>query len=178
MLRPADANETAEAWRIAIEHRHGPVALALTRQNLPILQETADKAREGVHRGAYVLHDPADGDPEIILMATGSEVWVTLEAAKQLAEKGIRARVVSMPSWELFEAQPKDYRESVLPNTLRKRLAVEAAGSFGWDKWVGLDGEIHAIERFGASAPYKDLQREFGFRPEDVVARVVGMVGR
>ena len=178
VLRPADANETAEAWRVAIEHRHGPVALALTRQAIPILQETAEKAREGVRRGAYVLYDPAEGEPEILLMATGSEVWVTLEAAKQLAEKGVRARVVSMPSWELFDEQPKDYQESVLPSSIRKRLAVEAAAPFGWHKWVGLEGEIHGIERFGASAPYKDLQREFGFRPEDVVKRVEGMVGR
>ncbi len=178
VLRPADANETAEAWRIAIEHRHGPVALALTRQAIPILQETAEKAREGVRRGAYVLYDPAEGEPEILLMSTGSEVWVTLEAAKQLAEKGVRARVVSMPSWELFDEQPKDYQESVFPTSIRKRLAVEAAAPFGWHKWVGLEGEIHGIERFGASAPYKDLQREFGFRPEDVVKRVEGMVGR
>jgi transketolase len=178
VLRPADANETAEAWRIAIEHRHGPVALALTRQALPILQETVEKAREGVHRGAYVLSDPKEGEPEILLMATGSEVWVILEAAKQLAEKGIRARVVSMPSWELFDQQPKEYQESVLPSKIRKRLAIEAASPFGWHKWVGLEGEIHGIERFGASAPYKDLQREFGFRPEDVVKRVEGMVGR
>ncbi|HEX6901964.1 MAG TPA: transketolase [Thermoanaerobaculia bacterium] len=177
VIRPADANETAEAWRVAIGHRHGPVALALTRQAIPILKEAAEKAREGVAKGAYVLYDP-EGEPEILLMSTGSEVWVTLEAAKQLAEKGIRARVVSMPSWELFDEQPKEYQESVLPSTIRKRLAVEAAAPFGWHKWVGLEGEIHGIERFGASAPYKDLQREFGFRPEDVVKRVEGYLGR
>jgi transketolase len=176
VIRPADANETAEAWRVAIEHRHGPVALALTRQALPILEETAKKAREGVPRGAYVLAD-TDGDPEILLIATGSEVWITLEAAKQLAGKGIRARVVSMPSWELFDEQPKDYQESVLPPSIRKRLAVEAAAPFGWHKYVGLEGQIHGIERFGASAPYKDLQKAFGFTPEDVVRRVEGMVG-
>jgi len=178
VLRPADANETAEAWRVAIEHRHGPVALALTRQGLPILEETAQKAREGVARGGYVLFDPSEGEPEIILMATGSEVWVILEAAKQLAGKGIRARVVSLPSWEIFDVQPQDYKESVLPTAIRKRLAVEASAPFGWSKYVGLDGEVHGIQRFGASAPFKDLQREFGFRPEDVVERVVGMLGR
>jgi len=176
VIRPADANETAEAWRVAIEHRHGPVALALTRQGLPILEETAKHAREGVARGAYVLSDPAEGEPEIILMATGSEVWVTLEAARQLAGKGIRVRVVSMPSWELFDQQPKEYQESVLPSAIRKRLAVEAAAPFGWDKYTGLDGEIHAIQRFGASAPYKQLQKEFGFLPEDIVKRVEGRV--
>lgn len=176
VIRPADANETAEAWRVAIEHRHGPVALALTRQAIPILEETANKAREGVPRGAYVLFEPA-GDPEVILIATGSEVWITLEAAKQLAGKGIRARAVSMPSWELFDEQPKEYQESVLPPAVRKRLAVEAAAPFGWHKYVGLDGQIHGLERFGASAAYKDLQKAFGFTPEDVVRRVEGMLG-
>ncbi|HEX9944569.1 MAG TPA: transketolase [Thermoanaerobaculia bacterium] len=178
VIRPADANETAEAWRVAIEHRHGPVALALTRQAIPILEETAQKAREGLPRGAYVLHDPEDGDPEVLLIATGSEVWVTLEAARQLAGKGIRARVVSMPSWELFDGQPREYQESVLPPAIRKRVAVEAAAPFGWHKYVGLEGQIHGIERFGASAPYKDLQKAFGFTPEDVARRVEGMVGR
>jgi transketolase len=178
VLRPADANETAEAWRVALEHRHGPVALALTRQALPILEETIERAREGVAKGGYVLYEPVGGDPEILLLATGSEVWVTLEAAKQLAGKGIRARVVSLPSWEIFDMQPKEYKDSVLPPTLRKRLAVEAASPFGWHKYVGLEGEIQGIERFGASAPYKDLQREFKFRPEDVVGRVEGMLGR
>ncbi len=178
VIRPADANETAEAWRVAVQHRHGPVALALTRQALPILEETAQKAREGLPRGAYVLSDPADGEPEILLIATGSEVSLALEANKQLAEKGIRARIVSMPSWELFDEQPKEYQESVLPPAIRKRLAIEAAAPFGWHKYVGLEGQIHGMERFGASAPYKDLAKEFGFTPEVVVERVVGMVNR
>jgi transketolase len=176
VIRPADANETAEAWRAAVERRHGPVALALTRQALPILEETARKAREGLPRGAYVLADPADGDPEILLIATGSEVALALESAKQLAEKGIRARVVSMPSWELFDEQPREYRESVLPPAIRKRLAIEAAAPFGWHKYVGLEGETHGVERFGASAPYKDLAKAFGFTPEVVVERAVRMV--
>ena len=178
VFRPADANETAEAWRVAIEHRHGPVAFALTRQNIPILAETKEKAREGVKRGAYVLHDAEGGDPEIILLATGSEVWVALEAAKQLAAKGTRARVVSMPSTELFEAQPDDYKESVLPNNIRKRLAIEASSPYGWHQYVGLDGEVHGIARFGASAKYADLQREFGFLPEDVVKHAEGLLGK
>jgi transketolase len=178
VLRPADAFETAEAWRVAIEHRHGPVALALTRQKLPILEETGAHAREGVSRGAYVLFDAPGGEPEILLLATGSEVWITLAAAKQLAGEGIRARMVSMPSWELFDEQPREYRDQVLPPAVRKRLAVEAAAPFGWHKYVGLDGEVHGLERFGASAPYKDLAREFGFTPDDVAKRVRGMLGR
>ena len=178
VLRPADANETAEAWRVAIGHRHGPVALALTRQALPILEGTAQKAREGVSRGAYVLLDPAEGDPEILLLATGSEVSITLEAGKALAGKGTRVRVVSMPSWELFDEQPEEYRHSVLPPEVRKRLAVEAAVPFGWHKYVGLEGVVHGIERFGASAPYKVLAKEFGFTPEDVVKRAEGLLGK
>ena len=177
VLRPADANETAEAWRVAVQHRHGPVALALTRQGLPILQETAEKAREGVGKGAYVLFD-SEGEPEIILLATGSEVSITLEAGKTLAGKGTRVRVVSMPSWELFDEQPVEYRNSVLPPGIRKRLAVEAAAPIGWHKYVGLDGEVHGVERFGASAPYKVLAKEFGFTAEDVVKRAEGLLGK
>jgi transketolase len=176
VIRPADANETAEAWRAALQHRHGPVALALTRQALPILEETAQRAREGLPRGAYVLADPPEGDPEIILLATGSEVALALEANRQLAAKGIRARVVSMPCWELFDEQPREYRESVLPPALRKRLAIEAAAPLGWHKYVGLEGQIHGLERFGASAPYKDLAKAFGFTPEVVAERAAGMV--
>jgi transketolase len=178
VLRPADANETAECWRVAVEHRHGPVAFALSRQNLPILAETAAKAREGVARGAYILSDPADGEPEIILIATGSEVWVALEAAKQLTAKGRRVRVVSMPSCELFDQQPDDYRESVLPLKIHKRLAIEASATYGWGKYVGLDGAIHGIDRFGASANYKDLQKAFGFLPEDVVRQAEAVLGK
>jgi transketolase len=177
VIRPADANETAEAWRFAIQHRHGPVALALTRQALPILEQTAQKARAGLPRGAYVLADPAAGEPDILLLATGSEVSLALDAAELLAGQGIRARVVSMPSWELFDEQPQEYRDSVLPPAIGKRLAIEAAVPFGWHKYVGREGQIHGLERFGASAPYKDLAKAFGFTPEDVAARVVGMVG-
>jgi transketolase len=175
VIRPADACETAEAWRVAIEHRHGPTALALTRQNLPILEETAARAREGVSRGGYVLLDPAEGEPEVILIATGSEVHLAVEAAKKLNG---RIRVVSLPSWELFDRQLREYRDSVLPPKIRKRLAIEAATPFGWHKYVGSEGEIHGIERFGASAPAKDLQREFGFTAEAVVARVEGLLSK
>ena len=178
VLRPADANETAEAWRVAVEHRHGPIAFALSRQNLPILAETAEKAREGVPRGGYILSDPSEGEPEIILIATGSEVWLALDAAKQLTGKGRRVRVVSMPSWELYDAQPDDYKESVLPDKIRKRLAIEAAAPMGWHKYVGLDGDVHGIQRFGASAPYKQIQKELGFLPEDVVRHAEEVLGR
>ena len=174
VIRPADANETAEAWRLAIEHRHGPTALALTRQNLPILAEAVDRAREGVAKGAYILLD--SDNPELILIATGSEVSATLEAGKALQGKGRRVRVVSMPCWELFDEQPKEYRESVLPPSVRKRLAVEAGISHGWHKYVGLEGEVHGIERFGASAPAKDLAREFGFTPEKIAEHAEGML--
>ena len=178
VLRPADANETAEAWRVAVEHRHGPIAFALSRQNLPILAETAEKAREGVPRGGYILSDPSEGEPEIILIATGSEVWLALDAAKQLTGKGRRVRVVSMPSWELYDAQPDDYKESVLPDKIRKRLAIEAAAPMGWHKYVGLDGDVHGIQRFGASAPYKQIQKELGFLPEDVVKHAEDLLNR
>jgi transketolase len=178
VLRPADAIETAEAWRVAVGHRHGPVALALTRQNLPILAETAERAREGVEKGAYVLYDPEGGAPEVILLATGSEVSLALESAKQLGGEGVRARVVSMPSWELFGAQPREYQESVLPPAIRKRLAIEAAVPFGWHRWVGPEGQIHGIERFGASGAYKDLVKFFGFTPEAVIDKVKGLLGR
>ena len=176
VMRPADANETAEAWRVALEHRHGPTALALTRQNLPILAETAERAREGVAKGAYILLDAED--PQVILIATGSEVSVTLDAGKALQEKGVRARVVSMPCWEIFDDQPQEYRDLVLPPSVRKRLAVEAGVPLGWHKYVGTEGDVHGIVRFGASAPFKDLAREFGYTPEKVVERVEGMLGR
>ena len=176
VMRPADAIETAEAWRVALEHRHGPTALALTRQNLPILAETAERAREGVAKGAYILLDAED--PQLILIATGSEVSVTLDAGKALQEKGVRARVVSMPCWEIFDDQPQEYRDLVLPPTVRKRLAIEAGVPLGWHKYVGTEGDVHGIVRFGASAPYKDLAREFDYTPEKVVELVEGMLGR
>jgi transketolase len=131
-----------------------------------------------VEKGAYILHDPEGGTPEVLLLATGSEVSLALESAKKLGEEGIRARVVSMPSWELFDAQPKDYQESVLPPTVRKRLAIEAAIPFGWHKWVGPEGAIHGIERFGASGAYKDLLKAFGFTPEAVIERVKKLLGK
>jgi len=172
LLRPADANETAAAWRVAIEHRDGPVALVLTRQKLPIL-EGVDA--EGVARGGYVLADV--GEPQVLLLATGSEVELALKARELLAQEGIAARVVSMPGWALFEAQPQAYRESVLPPEITARVAVEAGVPFGWERYVGPQGEIIGLRRFGASAPYQILAREFGFTAENVAARAKACLG-
>jgi transketolase len=172
VIRPADAKETAAAWRIALEHGDGPVALVLTRQNVPVLDGT-DAA--GVARGGYVLAGAAE--PQVILVASGSEVAIAVEALGLLAEEGIAARVVSMPSWELFEAQPRDYRDAVLPPQVTARVAVEAGVSMGWQRYAGPEGEIMAMRRFGASAPYKRLAQEFGFTGEQVAARAKACLG-
>ena len=179
VLRPADANETAAAWRVAIENTEGPTALALTRQKIPVLEGTAALAAEGVARGAYVLADPPEGEePAIALLATGSEVWVAVEAQRELAGRGIPVRVVSMPSWELFAKQPEAYRREVLPPGLRKRLGIEAGSPLGWHRWVGDGGDVHALDRFGASAPWKDVARAYGFTPADVVRHAEELLGR
>jgi transketolase len=176
VLRPADGNEVAEAWKVAMEiHKYtkgepGPVALILSRQLLPTIDRTRYAAAEGVKRGAYVLADSDGGLPEVILMATGSEVQWCIAAHEQLKEDGLRSRVVSMPSWEIFEHQPKEYRETVLPPSCRARVAVEMASTFGWPRYVGLDGAIIARAAFGASAPLKELLKEFGFTVEHIVA--------
>lgn len=167
MFRPADANETAAGWYTAVTNNSYPVALALSRQNLPYLNIDGRVAL----KGAYTLLDSKNETPEIILMATGSEVHVTLEAGKQLQSKGIDARVVSMPSWELFEMQSKEYKESVLPSSVSSRMAVEAASSFGWHKYVGLKGDVVSIDSFGASAPANKLFEHFGFTVENIVAK-------
>jgi transketolase len=169
VIRPCDANETAGAWRVALEHTHGPTALILTRQNLPILAEIADRAWDGVERGGYVV--ACSGDPEIVLLATGSEVAITLEAHRHLEAEGVRSRVVSLPCWSRFDAQDAAYRESVLPAAVRKRLAVEAGVTLGWQRYTGLDGDILGIDTFGASAPAKDLAKHFGFTTEEIVRR-------
>jgi len=176
VIRPADANETSQAWRFAMENRQGPVALVLTRQPVPILEGTAEKAREGVVRGAYVLADAPDGNPQLLLLATGSEVSLAMEAWKKLAEQGIAARVVSMPSWELFDRQPKDYRDAVLPPSVKARLAIEMAHPMGWAKYVGDAGDVMAIDRFGASAPVGVIVKEFGFTVENVIARAKALL--
>lgn len=176
VIRPADANETSQAWRFAMENRQGPVALVLTRQPVPILEGTAEKAREGVVRGAYVLADAPDGNPQLLLLATGSEVSLAMEAWKKLVEQGIAARVVSMPSWELFDRQPKDYRDAVLPPSVKARLAIEMAHPMGWAKYVGDAGDVMAIDRFGASAPVGVIVKEFGFTVENVIARAKALL--
>jgi transketolase len=176
VLRPADATETVEAWRVAIEHRSGPVALVLTRQRLPVLDRATLGPAAGVRRGGYVLWDPPGG-PEAILIATGSEVHVALAAANRLVQEGVRVRVVSLPSWELFETQSREYRDSVLPRGIRARVGIEAASPFGWLRYVTDDGEMLGLDHFGASAPAERLFSEFHFTPEhaaDAVRRVLG----
>lgn len=172
VLRPADACETAEAWRIAMTRLDGPTALALSRQKLPIQSATAVHARLGVGRGAYVLADPPSGEPQVILIASGSEVALALEAHKSLAGEDIPTRVVSMPSWELFDAQNHDYRQSVLPSELPKRLAIEAGSPVGWERYVGDQGAVLALDGFGASAPYRQLAEKYGFTADNVVRRI------
>jgi transketolase len=170
VLRPADAAETNEAWKYAVSRTDEPVALVLTRQNLPVLAETLEKAAEGVTKGAYVLADAPDGNPQLILLATGSEVSLCMQARDVLAQRGIQARVVSMPSWELFERQPKEYRDAVIPPAVKARLAVEMASSLGWERYVGDGGSILAIDQFGASAPGERIMKEYGFTVDNVVA--------
>ena len=172
-IRPADANETSAAWRAALENTTGPTALILSRQNLP----TLEGAKEGVLKGAYVLSEAAGGKPDLILIASGSEVSIALEAQKTLADKGVAARVVSMPSWELFEKQSAAYKAEVLPLDVKARLAVEAGVPFGWSRYVGDSGDVLAIEnRYGSSAPYQTLAVEYGFTAENVVERAMALV--
>ncbi|CAA9493356.1 MAG: Transketolase, partial [uncultured Solirubrobacterales bacterium] len=167
-LRPADANEVVEAWRVIMELHHGPVALVLSRQSLPTLDRSRYGSAAGVRRGAYVLADPPDGEPEVILIATGSEVSLCVAAYEELTAEGVLARVVSMPSWELFDRQPDSYRDEVLPPSLCARVAVEQASALGWERHVGLEGRIIAMHTFGASAPLRDLAGKFGFTPDAI----------
>jgi transketolase len=176
VVRPADANETAEAWRVALERRDGPTGLVLTRQSLPILDPSELAGADGVARGAYVVSEAPDGAPELIIIATGSEVHLAMAAQELLAGRGVQARVVSMPCWERFEAQPASYRDQILPPEVRARLAVEAAAPLGWGRYVGTKGAAMGIERFGASAPYRDLMETFGFTAEAVAARALDVL--
>jgi len=171
VLRPADANETVAAWKIALEKKDGPVALALTRQKLPVITQSVEKAMEGVIRGAYVLSESPLDRIDIILIATGSEVADALSAQKLLSEQRIGARVVSMPSWELFEKQPLFYKLSVLPENITRRLSIEAGVSLGWERYVGNYGAIISIDHYGASAPASILKEAFGFTPKQIAER-------
>jgi len=170
ILRPADANEVIEAWRVILQLHHEPVALVLSRQALPTLDRTRYALASGVAKGAYVLADAPDGKPEVLLLASGSEVALCIEAYTQLQAEGIKARVVSMPSWELFEQQSQEYRDSVVPPAVTARVSVEQASTFGWSRFVGLTGERIGMQTFGASAPLKELQKKFGFTSANVVA--------
>jgi transketolase len=176
VIRPCDANEVVEAWRVILPLRHKPAVLALSRQNLPTLDRAKYAPASGLARGAYVLADAADGKPEVILMGTGSEVSICVEAYETLTREGIKARVVSMPCWELFEAQDQAYRDSVLPPGVTARVSVEQASTFGWSKYVGDHGTSIGMSSYGASAPLKDLLTEFGFTREKVAAAARGLL--
>ena len=180
-LRPADANEVVEAWRVIMQRRHEPVALILTRQALPTLDRSRCAPADGLQRGAYILLDPRDGAPEVLLLATGSEVSLCVEAYQRLEADGIRTRVVSMPSWELFERycrEHPEYREQVMPPSVAARVSVEQGSTLGWARYVGDAGVAIGMETFGASAPLGELQKKFGFTPENVVANARRLLGR
>jgi transketolase len=167
VLRPADANETSFAWQAAIEHSHGPVALLLTRQNVPVLDRSKYSKAEGTLKGGYVLYG-GEGTPDVIFIATGSEVHPTLAAAERLAGEGVKARVVSMPSWELFEEQDEEYKEKVLPSSVTKRVAVEAGVKLGWERYIGINGGAKIIDRFGHSAPGNIVLEKYGFNEKEI----------
>ncbi|MGD8393607.1 MAG: transketolase, partial [Desulfobacterales bacterium] len=177
LIRPCDANETAQAWQAAIQHRDGPVALALTRQNLPTLDRSAQYASAaGLHQGGYVLSEATDDKPEVILIASGSEVPIALKAAEMMIAKGYPTRVVSMPSWELFDAQPAEYRDQILPPAVTAKIAIEAGSAQGWHRFVGDAGRVVALDHFGASAPAQTLFEKFGLTAERVVEKALETV--
>jgi transketolase len=178
LIRPADANETAMAWKFAMEHGRGPTLLALSRQALPVLPGTANGGARGLLRGAYVVSEaPGTGTPDAIVIATGSEVSVSIDAQARLAERGVRARVVSMPCWSIFEAQEQAYRDEVLPPTVVARVSVEAGVTLGWRRWVGDAGAMIGIDgRFGASAPGGTVMKNLGFTPEHVAEQTMALV--
>ncbi len=168
LLRPADANEVVVAWKIILQLRHEPAALVLTRQAVPTFDRSKYAPAAGVAKGAYILAEAADGKPDVILMATGSEVSLCVSVYEQLKAEGIKARVVSMPSWDIFEKQSEDYKKQVLPPEVKARVSVEAASTFGWERYVGAKGKMVGMRSFGASAPLKDLLKKFGFTPDKI----------
>jgi transketolase len=178
MLRPADANEVVEAYRYIAKLRHRPAALALSRQPLPTLDRTKYAAASGLARGAYVLADAPGSNPEVILIGSGSEVSLCIDAHEELVAEGIRSRVVSMPSWDIFEQQAPQYQDSVLPPAVTARVAVEQASTLGWERYVGRSGRVIGMKTFGASAPLKELQRKFGFEPERITQIAKELLGK
>jgi len=177
-LRPGDANEVVEAYRYIMQLRHQPAVLALSRQPLPTLDRNRYAPASEVAQGAYILADPPGGNPEVILIASGSEVSLAVNAHETLLAEGIRSRVVSMPSWDIFDHQTQEYRDRVLPPNVKARVAVEQASTFGWERYVGSSGNIIGMKTFGASAPLKELQRKFGFEPDRVVAAAKALLDR
>jgi transketolase len=178
VIRPADANEAVEAWRVAMTHKGGPVMLALSRQKLPTFDRSQVASAAGLARGAYILTETAGRSPEIILIATGSEVQLALAAKPELEKRGHAVRVVSMPSFELFEHQEQAYRDSVLPPAIRRRLAIEAGATLSWYRWIGLDGDVVGLDRFGVSGPYAEVLKYFRFTSEHVVERALKLLMR
>jgi transketolase len=178
VIRPCDANEVAEAWREAMDRHHQPVALVLTRQDVPVLDRSRYASAEGLRRGGYVLSDPESGDPEVILIATGSEVALAVAAHEKLVSDGVRSRVVSLPCWELFERQDDGYKDEVLPPEISARVSIEEASTLGWDRFVGAEGATIGMHTFGSSAPLKDVQGKFGFTPDKVAEAAKEVLGR
>lgn len=176
VIRPSDANETVLAWRVALARRDGPTVLVLSRQNLPVLDRTELAGAEGLVRGGYILKDAPRGEPQALILATGSEVEIALRAHSILAEQGVSARVVALPSWELFEAQDVAYRESVLPEEVKVRVSVEAGCTFGWARYVGDKGKAIGLDRFGASAPGPVLYEKFRLTPQRVTEEVLALL--
>jgi transketolase len=176
VIRPADGNETAQAYRVAMKRNDGPVAVILTRQKMPTFDRDKMGPAAGLAQGAYVLSEASGGVPQVILIATGSEVGIAVEAQAKLLSSGIRARVVSMPSWELFAQQTAEYRDSVIPRDVPARVSIEAGVSLGWHRWVGDHGVVIGLDRFGASAPGSVLAKQFGFTADNIVRVATGLV--
>ncbi|HSQ55540.1 MAG TPA: transketolase C-terminal domain-containing protein, partial [Gemmata sp.] len=176
VIRPCDANEVAEAYKIALSQKHAPVFMAMTRQGVPTLDRSKFAPASNLAKGGYALNDIAK--PDVILIGTGSEVSLCVDASEKLAAEGIKARVVSLPCWELFEKQPKEYRDSVLPPAVTARVCVEAGGAFGWERYAGPTGAIIGMHSFGASAPVKDVLKHFGFTVDNVLAAAKKQIGR
>jgi len=177
VIRPADAAETVEAWKIAVQRQKGPTALILTRQPVPVLDRSSLSPSGGLHRGGYTVREP-DKDPQLILIGTGSEVHIVLKAAQILKEKGIAARVVSLPCWSLFDSQDEEYRDEVLPPSIIARVSIEAGTPLGWEHYVGLKGKAIGISRFGASAPGSVIYEKLGLTPQQVVDEALKLLQR